>query len=456
MYELLDSESQAAYSEDVFVSRNKNIYNGIEAENITISNIVVNEDKELGTATITYDMSMDTVAGEISFSNKVSLTRNAEELYCMSWSSNLIYPDLDDTERVRVGTLEGTRGKIYDRNGVILAETIDGVRTYTYGEEFAHLIGYVQVISQDELEEYADKGYTSSSIIGKSGLEQVYEDRLRGTNGSEIYITDSQGNRIQTIAKIDAQDGESIRLTIDVKMQKYVYEEFKDAKSATVVMNTQTGEILALCSTPSYDINTFITGMTDEEWYSLATDSDNPLNNRYQATYVSSSSFEPIISAIEITTGVTSTDNSWSSALTSLLNTIGFNTQIPCALSMNASQYSNSSTLEISVNPVHMASIYSAFANDGDMILPYIEYKSNATAEVYIENAFSKKAAEAVAEDLTEVIADETDTGWYIYFADEDASMPYMIVSVVEDVENLGGSTNVASKVKSILEKILV
>lgn len=626
MYELLTDDAKATYSQDVYVSRNKNIYNGIEAANISVQNINVQENRN-GTATISYNMSMDTLAGEISFANIIELAKNQEKVYRIEWSSEMIYPDLDDTERVRVNTISAKRGNIYDRNNVLIAGegTVSSVglvpgkmnespeedikkvsellemsedrinsllnasyvkddtfvaltdvakenydlkekllqipgiqindstaRVYPYGEELAHLVGYVQNITAEELEENSDKGYTANSVIGKTGLEKIYEDRLRGHDGSEIYITDSQGNRNQTIAKIDVQNGEDIKLTIDVSIQKYVYEEFKNDKSAVVLMNPKTGEILAICSTPSYDTNDFILGITNSKWESLQNNANNPLYNRYQASYAPGSSFKPIIGAIGLTKnkitkdedfGRSGTswqkDSSWgtynvttlttysgpanlanaliysdniyfaktalkigASTLASELNKIGFNKQIDFEQAMTASKFANNDTFDSEiqladtgygqgkalVNPVHMASMYSAFVNNGNMIKPYIEYSESPKSEVYIENAFSEDAANTIKEDLIQVIEnpngtahdakingvtlagktgtaeikdskdDETGTelGWFNAFtADESSSNQYLIISMVEDVKGRGGSHYLLPKVKSIFQKIL-
>lgn len=626
MYDLLTNASKSDYSQDVFVSRNKNIYNGIEAKNILVTDVTVEETKN-GTAKISYKMSMDTLAGNVTFSNKMNLVKNEEKQYRITWSSEIIYPDLDDTEKIKVGNTEAKRGSIYDRNNVLLAGEgtvssvglvpgkmnedseedikklaelleisedkinsllnasyvksdtfvaianiskenyelkeklleIKGVkitdataRVYPYGEQMAHLIGYVQNITAEELEQNSDKGYTSTSVIGKAGLEKVYEDRLKGTDGSEIYITDSQGNRNQTIAKIDVQNGENIKLTIDASIQKYVYEEFKEDKSAVVIMNPKTGELLALCSTPSYDTNDFILGITNSKWESLQNDEDNPLYNRYQASYVPGSSFKPIIGAIGLTTNKITADedfgtsgtkwqnsSSWGTynvttlttysgkanlanaliysdniyfakaalkigadTLSSELLRIGFTKQIDFAQKMTASTFANNNTFDseiqladtgygqgkVLVNPVHVASMYSAFVNNGDMIKPYIEYKQNAKAEVYIENAFSEEAANTIKEDLIQVIEnadgtahsakisgitlagktgtaeikasqdDETGTniGWFnTFIADENSSKQYLVISMVEDVKDRGGSHYLLPKVKNILQKII-
>ena len=374
MYELISESSKQTISKDDFVTRNKNIYSGIDMANLEVNNIQ-NEEAEDGNTKVTYDTSMDTSAGKVSFSNEMTLIQEDKE-YKILWSSKLIFPNLGNDEKIRVSSISAKRGTIYDRNGKVLAgegvissvglvpgkmsenkqddikklaELLDiteekinsalsasyvkddtfveiskvsksnyelkdkllqikGVmitdakaRVYDYGEQAAHLIGYVQNISAEELKENAGKGYTESSIIGKSGLEKVFEDRLKGQDGVEIYIVDSNGNKRKTIAQQDVQNGEDIKLTIDIDLQNYIYEQFKDDKGCAALINPKTGEVLALCSTPSYDTNDYILGMTTNKWRTLSEREDKPLYNRYQATFAPGSSFKPIIGAIALT-----------------------------------------------------------------------------------------------------------------------------------------------------------
>ena len=103
--------------------------------------------------------------------------------------------------------------KLLQIPGVKITSTAS--RVYPLGEEAAHLIGYVQDINAEELKENEGKGYNSNSIIGKSGLEKAYEDRLRGIDGTEIYIENEEGTKTKEVAKQDKKDGETIKLTID-------------------------------------------------------------------------------------------------------------------------------------------------------------------------------------------------------------------------------------------------
>ena len=319
LYSMISTESKQNISQEDFLTRNENIYEGIDAVNINIEiQEVTNNSNETA---IKYKESMDTSAGKIEFTNTATLVKEDKE-YKIDWSSAMIFPELRDTDRVRVSTIESERGEILDRNGNKLAEngtvssigivpgklgenrdeaisqiseltgvsvdyinsqlslswvtddtfvpiktvaqsetdlknqllTISGVqinsenaRVYPLGEEAAHLIGYVQEINAEELEEYADKNYTSTSIIGKSGLEQAYEDILRGIDGVEIYIQDEDGNKLKTLAKQDKQDGEDVQLTIDSNLQISAYEQLKDDNGFFVIMNPRNRRNISGC-----------------------------------------------------------------------------------------------------------------------------------------------------------------------------------------------------------------
>lgn len=152
--------------------------------------------------------------------------------------------------------------KLLNITGVTISDT--EVRQYPLKEAAAHLVGYVQNVTAEDLEEHEGEGYTSNSVIGKTGMEGLFEKELKGENGCRIYITDSEGREKEELACITVQNGKDIRLTIDADLQSWLYESFKKDKSCSVSINPYTGEVLALVSTPSYDNNTFIMGMSEE------------------------------------------------------------------------------------------------------------------------------------------------------------------------------------------------
>ncbi len=348
-------------------------------------------------------------------------------------------------------------------------------RVYALGKEAGHLIGYVQSINAEELEANEGKGYNTTSKIGKSGLERAYEETLRGIDGTEIYIIDENGNRIGEIIKQDKQDGKDVKLTIDSSLQTKIYEQMKEDKGLFVAMQPKTGELMALISTPTFDSNDFVVGMTNKQWETLNNDESKPLYNRFTQKYCPGSTFKPVTGTIGLTTGkinanedygYTGTswkkDNSWGNyqvttltayngsknllngmihsdniyfaqsalkigaeTLAENLDKIGFNETIEFPLNLAKSQYANQNGKQIEgetkladtgygqgsvlVNPIHMASIYSAFANQGNMLKPYIEYADGKT-EIFKQNAFTTEAANTIKETLVQVVENPAGT----------------------------------------------
>ena len=550
MYLLVSDSTKARVDKETFLSRNQNIYEGIEATNIEISNLVYDKENK----SVSYDMSFDTLAGTISFSNIATFDRQDDNKYYLNWYSSLIFPDLEESYKVRVYSNSGARGDILDRNGKVLATNNEnGEREYPYGEITAHLVGYIRGISEEELEAHKGEGYTASSLIGKNGLELAFEDRLRGKNGTGIYIVDSNESVLKTIAETDMEDGEDIKTTIDIDLQTKIYEEFNGDNGFSVAMNPKTGEVLAMVSTPSFDSNKFIQGFTDEEWKELSTDENTPMFARYESTWVPGSSFKPITGAIGLTTdSFTATesfgsstlswqkDESWGDYKVTTLTTyggtanlrnaliysdnvyfakaairigseefakqllnIGFDKELDFPITMSTSQFAENNEFpseigladsgygqgKILVNPLHVASIYSAFVNEGNMVKPYIEYSSTTKTnpEYWIENAFTKEAAEEIKNDLIQVVENSNGTGheaqisgitlagktgtaelkssqeesgkelgWFNSFvvSDKDDEQLLMI-NMIENVENRGGSHYLLPITKRIIEDYL-
>jgi penicillin-binding protein len=644
MYELLTEQQQEAISKDDFVARNRNIYGGIEAKNITVTITQVADDTAYEGASesddirklVEYSLRMDTLAGEISYNNQAVFALNKNREYRMLWTTHTLFPNLDPDDKVRVWTLPASRGCIYDRNGVMLAGpgtasaigfvpgkmrteevapqdgaqtepsiaynaediakvagllemtpesvteklnasyvkddtfvqlrivseeayelkrellTVKGilisdtsVRQYPLGEKASHLVGYIQNINAEELEVLQEQGYHMDSVLGKAGLEKIYEDELRAVDGYEIVIVDSKDDFKESLARKDRVDGKDITLTIDAQMQSRLYDLFSTDKSCSVAMNPKTGEVLALVSTPTYNANDFVLGMPSSTWTSLNEDENLPFLNRFQAALCPGSTMKAITAAIALNTGAVSPDDdfgrsglqwrkdeSWGgySITTTMeyegpanirnalkfsdniffgktalrigadrfaeeLIKIGFEEQIPFEYGLYSSLVSTTETFrseiqladsgfgqgEILTNPIHLASLYSSFINDGSILAPHLIL--NSGTEIWKENAFSPETAKIIRDDLIQVIEsgsitdakvsgrilggktgtaeikqsqdDETGTelGWFVLFtADEHEENPLIILSMVEDVKGRGGSHYVSSKVKALFE----
>ena len=195
----------------------------------------------------------------------------------------------DDKERIE---------KLKAIDGVQFRET--AVREYPYKESAAHLTGYVGTITAEELEKHKDKGYSASSVIGKRGLEELLEQELRGKDGYTIYIDREEPS---IIAETEPEDGQSVKLMIDADLQKTAFSNMKGVAGTYSAVQPETGDVLALVSSPSFDPNDFILGMSSDNYAKLEKDAKQPLLNRFSAAFSPGSSIKPLIAMIGLNEG---------------------------------------------------------------------------------------------------------------------------------------------------------
>lgn len=538
MYEMLDQKKIHTPSKTNFIKRYKDIYEGIEAKNISVK-IIEEENNE-----VKYQMNMDTVAGNVSFKNTVTV-RNG----LIGYNDQMILDGFEKQYKVKVYTQNPIRGTIKDRNGQALAKegngfsvglvrgklhgendyqkiaefletdvasiqkemsaswiqddsfvpiktvtetrknelinqgilSISGVkintvkmRIYPYDEITSHLTGYMQKVNAEDLQKHKNEGYDENSMIGRTGLEAAYEKQLKGEAGKTIAIVDENNNIEHTVAKKEVKNGDDMTLTIDIHLQQSLYNEYKNDQSASVAMNPETGEILALISTPSFSAADFIVGMSTEKWDALNNDVDQPLLNRFKSTYTPGSTMKPVTAAIGLDTKSIDgdkdmgakeqwqKDKSWGDYYVTTLhapvpnnlnNAIVYSDnvyfaraalqigkdnlfdyyqklkiggKIPFELALNKSQYVNKKQNvndqliadsgygqgQILMNPVQMACIYGAFENEGTIMKPHLLTEKK---QIWIKNAFTKETAQTILSSLINVISDQNGTGHDIY-----------------------------------------
>ena len=161
------------------------------------------------------------------------------------------------------------------------------IRDYIYGEYAAHVFGYVSEINEEELERRKNEGYKSGYIIGKFGLERIYDKEVRGINGGDQVEVDVSGRPVQILGRQSPVPGNDLVLTIDKHLQE-VAEQAVDAQlasvhanaAAAVVMNPQTGEVLAMVSRPAFNPNLFAGGISTQNWNVLNNNPYHPMDNK--------------------------------------------------------------------------------------------------------------------------------------------------------------------------------
>ena len=421
-----------------------------------------------------------------------------------------------------------------------------GIRTYPYDKVASHVVGYVQNVNAEDLKKHKNEGYNSTSVIGRSGIEAVYEKQLRGSSSGKIDLVDKNDKVIENLCALEIDKSpQDITLTIDIDLQQSLYNEYQNDKSASVALNPKTGEVLALVSTPSYSNNDFVLGLSTDKWNALNNDSNQPMMSRYKQTYTPGSTMKPITAAIGLETKTIDPDkdlgakdkwqkdSSWGSYYVTTLhapspnnlkNAITYSDnvyfarsalnigkdnlfkyyknlkigeRIPFELALNKSQYINKNQKandqligdsgygqgQILMNPLQLASIYSAFVNNGSIYRPHLVEQGE---QMWIQRVFSDKTVKTIKEDLINVIADEKGTGHAIYrdnvilagktgtaeikqsqsdttgtelgwftVMTTDSKQPLLITAMVEDVKDRGGSGYVVEHTKTPLDLYL-
>lgn len=530
MYNNISEESQNQYPQETFIERNQNIYEGIEASDFQIE-VTDEQDHQLtyqvkmntlaGEVTfenqttiedgkIVWDdsfifpdltqndrvrvsedeaergqildrngkmlagqgnaYSVGLVRGKLNGENDYDQLADLLDLTKESIQKTMSASWIQDDSFVPLTTIPSTDTQLENQllqiPGVKL-NTVE-VRTYPYGEVTSHLTGYMQQVTAEDLEKHQGEGYSETSMIGRSGIEAAYEKQLKGTNGATISIVDENGSVKTEVSSQEKQDGQDITLTIDVDLQRDLYNAFEEDQSASVAMNPTNGEVLALVSTPSFDSNDFIYGFSTEEWDDLNNDEDQPLTNRFRATWVPGSTMKSITAAIGLETNSLDPsqdfgaemkwqkDSSWGDYYVTTLHapnpnnlrnaliysdnvyfakaaleigkdnlvkgyqSLKIGEDIPFELALTKSQYTSDSfddeiqiadsgygQGEILMNPVQMASIYSSFMNEGKMMTPHVVQSTESS--VWSE-PFSKETADEIKADLIQVVEDSNGT----------------------------------------------
>jgi penicillin-binding protein 2 len=182
-------------------------------------------------------------------------------------------------------------------------------RHYPLGETASHVIGYIGRINareKERMEDWPDEeiaNYRGTEYIGKLGIEQSYEQILHGTTGFERVETSAGGHAVRKLAHSPATPGNTVRLTIDIKLQKMVEDLFGNRRGALVAIDPRNGEVLAFVSKPTFDPNLFVEGIDVENWKALNESLDKPLLNRaLRGTYPPGSTYKPFmaLAALEL------------------------------------------------------------------------------------------------------------------------------------------------------------
>ena len=184
-------------------------------------------------------------------------------------------------------------------------------RSYPYGDLGSHVVGYIGRINpaeKESIEESDDGGnYRGTDYIGKLGVEQSFEQQLHGTTGVEQVETSAGGRAVRKLATNPATPGDTVMLSLDIRLQKLVEDLFGERRGALVALDPKTGDVLAFVSKPTFDPNLFVDGIDAESWQALNESIDKPLLNRaLRGTYPPGSTYKVFMAMAALQTGTRS------------------------------------------------------------------------------------------------------------------------------------------------------
>lgn len=425
----------------------------------------------------------------------------------------------------------------------IMGREVTG-RVYPAKEAAAHLVGYIGQITAEELEKQDPGTYTANDMIGKRGLEQLYEKQLKGEQGVIITVSKEDEDDV-VLAEKAVQDGKNVQTTIDADLQEKIYGTYDGEAGTTAAVDPKTGEALALVSSPSFDPNEFLFGVKQSKLEKMQDDPQKPLINRFAATFSPGSTMKPITAAVGLNNGSIDPEEGieingldWSNGkgwgdytvhrvsesdgpvdLTDALvrsddiyfamqavdmgaesyakglHQFDFGEDIPFEYPIEKSTISSSGEFadevqladasygqgQIQISPLHLAMVYTSFLNDGNMLKPVL-LTDEETSQKWEKDLITANQAKIIQDALRKVvdspkgtakgaknadfaISGKTGTaelkktkdeksgqenGWFVAYPTDNPDI--LIASMIEHVEDKGGSSFVVKKVTDVLK----
>ncbi|MCM3718551.1 penicillin-binding transpeptidase domain-containing protein [Fictibacillus phosphorivorans] len=392
--------------------------------------------------------------------------------------SKLDQPWVKPNYGVPIKKMETNDPKVHD------AVKLEGVkspksetRIYPLKEAAAHLTGYIGPVNADDLKRLEGKGYTLQDWVGKAGLEQVYEEQLRGTPGGIIKILTEDKEEKAVLAEKEVINGEDVKTTINSSVQRSIYAQLKGDVGTSSAIHPKTGEVLALVNSPSYNPNEYTLGISNETRNKLENDPNKPKLNRFIYTYAPGSTLKPLTAAIGLENGTLNPSDvmkvsgktwkkgeSWGdyhvtrvSAVPNVnlekaliysdniyfaqealdlgqekfvegLKGFGLGEKMPVGYPFAASTIGEEGMTEIQLadsgygqgkiemSALHLGISYTPFLNEGSLLAPKLDL-SKKDQGVWKENVISQETAKIIRDDLTKVVTSKNGTAHEAYMA---------------------------------------
>lgn len=367
--------------------------------------------------------------------------------------------------------------QLFTITGTVRKEKL--LRSYPLGEPLSHLSGFVGPITAEQLKKLDGTGYETDDMIGRRGLEDVFETELRGVTAGRILIEKANGGEVVTASQRDAAQGEALKLSIDADLQTRIYQAMDGKSGAAAAIDPKTGEVLALVSSPGYDPNMFIPSIVESRYRKLANDPRLLFFNRFAASYMPGEAINPLVAATGLEAGTVKPDTVTKSLKKSVhniyaaqlkaqgeeefakrLSDLGFGEEMPFSMDLTPSTLSKDGVPgaagHVQTNILHLAAMYTAFLNGGSIYEPTL--LAAEKPKVWKENVISEANIKALESAMGDAIKGYTGSlsvtkaqgkqhGLFVGYPTKDA--PYVLALRIEDVKD---EAFVAGKVKAIFK----
>lgn len=265
IYAVCDEETKSTYTEQDIADRLSSFYDTMAAQDASYDNVekdskASQKDDLVYTATNTVTLHN----GQFSESATFHFTKQGDQLL-IHWTPQTVINDLTMDNEVEVEIQKGKRGTIYSRDGSVLAQDDEnGSRVYPTGSVTGSLVGYVRAATATEIEEESVDAASIGTEVGRAGLEEAYDDRLRAESGLTIALSDAKE---QPLFTSQPEDGEDITTTIDLDLQEAAYNMLSGETFAEVTVEPKTGQVLAATDSSSYNPALWTDEAMDDETY---------------------------------------------------------------------------------------------------------------------------------------------------------------------------------------------
>lgn len=353
------------------------------------------------------------------------------------------------------------------------------LRNYPFGEPLSHLSGFVGPITAEQLKKLEGTGYETDDVIGRRGLEEVFETELRGVTAGRILIEKANGGEIVNASQRDAAQGEALKLSIDSDLQKRIYNAMEGKSGTAAAIDPKTGEVLALVSSPGYDPNIFIPNIAQSRYRILANDPRLVFFNRFAASYMPGEVLNPLVAATGLEAGTVKADaigktvkatvhNLYAAqlkaqgkdAFAKRLAGFGFGEAMPFSMELTPSTLSQSGEPgdagHVQTNILHLAAMYTVFLNGGSIYEPTL--LAGETPKVWKDDVLKEANIEPLEAEMRESVDGYTGSlsitksqgkkhGLFVGYPTKGA--PFVLALRIENVDN---EEFVAKKVKEIFK----